>query len=98
MYGIIGSAIAVGALSIFLFKRLQPNSLNGEPIAVSPKPFHHGTWLGGMIFGMGWALTGACPGPLYVHVGAGTPVMIIAIFSALLGTFAYSALRPKLRQ
>ena len=65
-------------------------------MAIARRPFQHGVWIGGLIFGMGWALTGACPGPLWVHVGAGTGVMLIALASALLGVVAYAYLDPKL--
>lgn len=60
------------------------------------RPFQHGVWIGGFAFGLGWALTGACPGPLWVHVGAGTGIMLIAIAAALLGVLAYAFLDPKL--
>jgi len=60
------------------------------------RPFQHGVWLGGLIFGMGWALTGACPGPLWVHVGAGTTAMLVAIFSALFGVFVYALVERRL--
>ena len=96
MYGVMGSAVAVGALSIFLIKRLNAKALNSEQIEIPDKQFSSGTVIGGTLFGMGWALTGACPGPLYTHLGAGTSVMIVAILSALLGVWLYGYLRPKL--
>ena len=96
MYGVMGSAVAVGALSIFLLKRLNAKALNSELIEIPEKQFSSGTVIGGTLFGMGWALTGACPGPLYTHLGAGTSVMIVAILSALLGVWLYGYLRPKL--
>lgn len=92
LYGVIGSAIATAMLSVaFLARRAR-----GEGIVIVRRPFQHGLWIGGTLFGMGWALTGACPGPLWVHVGAGTEVMLIAIASALVGVVAYAYLDPKL--
>ncbi len=96
MYGVIGSAILIGMSSVYLIKRLNLKALNGETIQIADKKFNHGYWIGGLLFGMGWALTGACPGPLYTHLGAGTSVMIVAVLSALAGTWLYSFLRPKL--
>jgi len=98
MYGIIGSAIVVGALSIQLIKRLNVKTLGGEPITIPPKVWGKGYryWIGGIIFGLGWALLGACPGPMFALIGAGFPVILVALFGALLGTWAYSYLRPNL--
>lgn len=96
MYGIIGSAIAVGALSVFLIKKFKLKSLGGEEIVIPDKQFSKGQIIGGTIFGMGWALAGACPGPLYALLGAGYSTILVAIFSALLGTWVYSYLKPKL--
>lgn len=98
MYGIIGSAILVGASSIAIIKRLRLTDLDGQPIALQPKEMGTGTryWLGGTIFGLGWALTGACPGPLFALVGAGVPVMLVAIAAAMAGTWAYAAMRHRL--
>lgn len=96
MYGIIGSAIAVGMISILLLKRFNVKALNGEAIVIPDKQFNKGSIIGGTIFGMGWALSGACPGPLYSLLGAGYSIIIIPIFGALLGTWTYSYLRPKL--
>jgi uncharacterized membrane protein YedE/YeeE len=98
MYGIIGSALAVAALSLAIIRRLHIRALDGSPIVLPPKEMNRGMRypLGGTIFGIGWALTGACPGPLAALVGAGIGVMSIAIASALLGTLAYGYLRPRL--
>ena len=96
MYGIIGSAIAVGALSVWLIKKFKIKSIDREPIIIPDKKFSKGQIIGGTIFGMGWALAGACPGPLYALLGAGYSVIIVAILSALLGTWVYSFLHPKL--
>ncbi len=96
MYGIIGSAIVVGMASIQLLKRYQVTSLNGEPITVADKKFTHGTWIGGILFGLGWALTGACPGPMFAQLGSGVGAAAVLILAALAGTWTYSALREKL--
>ncbi|MBP9180975.1 MAG: YeeE/YedE family protein [Bacteroidia bacterium] len=96
MYGIIGSAIAVGALSVWLLKKFNVKSINGEEIVIPDKQFSKGQIYGGIIFGMGWALAGACPGPLYALLGAGYSVIIVGLLSAMLGTWVYSYLKPKL--
>jgi hypothetical protein len=98
MYEIIASAVVVAAVSVALIKRLKWKTVSGEPITIPPKKFGHGInyALGGTIFGLGWALTGACPGPLFALVGNGVTVMIAAIASALLGTWLYGILRPHL--
>jgi uncharacterized membrane protein YedE/YeeE len=96
MYGIIGSAVVVGVISVFLIKRFGIKSLDREPIQIPDKQFNKGQIIGGTIFGMGWALAGACPGPLYALLGAGYSVIIVAILAALLGTWTYSYLKPRL--
>ena len=98
MYGVILSALAVAAGSLALIRRLGLRTVHGQPIAVAPKELGRGYryWIGGTLFGLGWAFTGACPGPLFALVGGGVTVMLAAIASALLGTFAYGLLRSKL--
>ena len=96
MYGVIGSAIVVGMVSIQLIKRNRLRSLAGEPIVIADKQFNHGVWIGGLIFGLGWALTGACPGPLFAQLGSGVGAAAVLILAALAGTWAYSALRTRL--
>ena len=96
MYGVIGSAVVVGLLSIQLIKRNRLKTLNGEPIRIADKQYNHGTWIGGIIFGLGWALTGACPGPLFAQLGSGVGAATVLILAALAGTWTYSALREKL--
>lgn len=99
MYGVIGSAIAVGALSIFLIKKYQLKSIKGEPIVVEPKTRRlKANFIGGTIFGLGWAMTGACPGPLYALFGYGHTIIIIAILCAILGVFTYGIIKDKLPQ
>jgi uncharacterized membrane protein YedE/YeeE len=98
MYGIIGSAVVVAAVSLEIIRRLQPRDQTGLPIGLPPKTLGSGVRYvaGGSIFGIGWALAGACPGPLIALVGAGVPVMMVAIASALVGTWTYGYLRPRL--
>tara|TARA_B110000211_G_scaffold75009_1_gene87662 strand:+ start:1731 stop:2144 length:414 start_codon:yes stop_codon:yes gene_type:complete len=97
MYGIIGSAIVVGAISLQVIKHLEAKSISGELIDPSEKKFNKkGNLIGGIIFGCGWALTGACPGPLYALVGSGYGIMLVTIFCAMLGVVAYGILKDKL--
>ena len=96
MYGVIGSAIAVGLVSIQLIKRNHLKTINGEPIVIADKQFNHGVWIGGLIFGFGWAITGACPGPIFAQLGSGSGAAAVLIAAALAGTWTYSALREKL--
>jgi uncharacterized membrane protein YedE/YeeE len=99
MYGILGSAVLVAALSLVAIRRLNITTLRGEPIDVPPRrmtPWGTRYWAGGSLFGLGWALTGACPGPLFALVGGGVTVMILAVIAALAGTWVYGYLRPRL--
>lgn len=97
MYGIIGSAVVVGAISVFLIKKLNIKSINGEEINLTPKPFNKvGNITGGFIFGLGWALVGACPGPLYALLGSGYTVILLPIMGAITGVIVYGALKNKL--
>jgi len=97
MYGIIGSALVVGVILVQLIKRRQIKQLGGEAITLSDKAMSIPRYLfGGTVFGLGWALSGACPGPMYTLVGNGFTVFIMVILSALLGTYVYGLLRDKL--
>lgn len=98
MYEIIASAIVMAAISVALIKRLRVKTIAGETITIPPKSMGLGIRYaaGGTIFGLGWALVGACPGPLFALVGNGMTVMIVAIGSALAGTWLYGFLRPRL--
>ena len=97
MYGIIGSAIAVGALSVWIIRKLGAKSIEGNVIELNDKaPNYKSAYIGGTIFGLGWAMTGACPGPMYALVGSGTTVFLISIVTGILGVLAYAALRSKL--
>jgi uncharacterized membrane protein YedE/YeeE len=89
MFGIFMTAIPTGALSLWLIKKYQVKTTGGEEIEMPKKEFQPGVIIGSLIFGFGWALTGACPGPLYVQLGSGFFVVIIAIVSALLGTWTF---------
>lgn len=96
MYGVIGSAIVTGMISIYLIKKFNIKTLSGEAVILKPKKFDKGTIIGSLIFGFGWAITGACPGPLFAQIGSGFMVVIITLFSAILGTWTYGLLRDKL--
>ncbi len=98
MYGLLGTAVATAAITLRLLQARGARSRQGAPLALEPKTMGRGVRYaaGGTIFGLGWAFTGACPGPLFALTGAGATVMIIAIASALLGTFTYGLLRDKL--
>jgi len=98
MYGVIGSAVAVAATSVALIRRLNVRALTGEEIAIAPKAFGTGRryWIGGTVFGLGWALTGACPGPLIALIGSGATVFVVAVLAAVAGTWLYGFLRPHL--
>ena len=97
MYGIIGSAIAVGALSVWIIRKLGAKSIEGNVIELKDKaPNYKSAYIGGTIFGLGWAMTGACPGPMYALVGSGTTVFLISIVMGILGVLTYAALRSKL--
>ncbi len=98
MYGIIGSAIVVGIISIQLIKRLGIKDMDGNPIRIAPKDASQVKryLIGGATFGLGWGLIGACPGPLFALLGSGLTVMLIPIVAAILGTYTYGVLRDKL--
>lgn len=97
MYGIIGVAVILGAIYVALIKRYHIRSFTGDPIQLSPKQMSIPRYLiGGSIFGLGWAMTGACPGPMYTLVGHGYWIMLVVIAAAVLGTLAYGALRDHL--
>lgn len=96
MYGVIGSAILVGIISIQLIKRLNIKTLSGEPIKIANKEFRKGQIIGGFIFGLGWALTGACPGPLFAQIGVGFSVVAVTLVSAIAGTWVYGKFSDKL--
>ncbi|MBS7565684.1 YeeE/YedE family protein [Mucilaginibacter sp. SMC90] len=96
MYGIIGSAIVVAMISILLIKRFNIKTIHQKPIVIPDKKFNWGYVYGGLIFGLGWALTGACPGPLFAQIGSGILVTTVTLLSAIAGTWVYGLLREKL--
>lgn len=99
MYGVIGSAVVVAAISVALIKRLEARQISGQEIEIVPKGMagmNYRYWVGGTIFGLGWALTGACPGPIYALIGNGVTVMVVALVSALAGAWVYGFSRPRL--
>ena len=96
MYGVIGSAVIVGVISVFMIKKLNIKTIYGEKIEFHDKKFNKGQIIGGLIFGLGWAITGACPGPIFAQIGTGVTVMIITLFFAIVGTWVYGYFRDKL--
>ena len=89
MYGIFMTAVPIGALSILLLRAFRARSLAGRVIEKPVKKYHHGVIIGGLIFGFGWALTGACPGPLYAQIGAGYLVVLVVFLAAAAGTWTF---------
>ncbi len=96
MYGIFFTAIPTGILSLWLIRKFRIRTLQGEQVRVDPIRFNWGIPLGGFIFGLGWALTGACPGPLFAQIGTGFTVVVVTLLSALAGTWVCSALHSRL--
>ena len=97
MYGVIGSAVLLGIIFIQIIKRSRLKSISGEEIKISPKDISIPRYLiGGILFGLGWAMTGACPGPMFILIGNGFTVILAMIASAVLGTYVYGLLRNKL--
>ncbi|HEX2683101.1 MAG TPA: DUF6691 family protein [Ferruginibacter sp.] len=96
MFGVIGSAVVVGVISVWLIKKFNIKTLQGEPVRFHKKAFNKGQVIGGLIFGAGWAITGACPGPLYAQIGIGAWVIVITLLSAIAGTWLYGYFREKL--
>ena len=96
MYGVIGTAVVVGALSVFLIKKFKAKSIYGEPITFQDKKFSKGQIYGGLLFGFGWAMTGACPGPLFAQIGTGAFVIVVTLVSAIAGTWVYGYFRERL--
>ena len=96
MFGVIGTAVAVGAISVFLIKKLDIKTISGEKVVIADKTFSKGQIYGGLMFGFGWALTGACPGSLFAHIGAGFYVITVVLASAIAGTWVYGYFSSKL--
>lgn len=96
MFGVIGMAVVTGMISVWIIKKFNIKTIHGEPITIAPKKFSKGQIYGGLIFGFGWAITGACPGPLFAQIGTGALVVTITLLSAILGTWVYGYFREKL--
>ena len=96
MYGVIGTAVVVGTFSIYLIKKLKIKTIHGEEVMFSKKEFSKGQIFGGLLFGFGWAMTGACPGPLFAQIATGATVVLVVIASAIAGTWVYGLIREKL--
>ncbi len=96
MYGVIGSAILTGMISVFIIKKLNIKTMDGEKVSIAPKKFSKGQVYGGLIFGFGWAITGACPGPLFAQIGTGALAVTVTLLSAIFGTWVYGYFREKL--
>jgi len=96
MFGVIGTAVVTGVLSIQLIKRFNIKTIEGDPIRIEEKKFNKGQIYGGLLFGFGWAVTGACPGPLFALIGSGATAVAVILLSAILGTWTYGLLRDRL--
>lgn len=96
MYGVIGTAVVVAGISVWLIKKFNIKTIYGEKIEFHPKKFNKGQIYGGLMFGLGWAVTGACPGPLFAQIGTGVLVIIVVVLSAIAGTWTYGYFREKL--
>jgi len=96
MYGVIGTAVVVGIISVWVIKRFKLKTMQGERVVFHKKEFHKGNIIGGLIFGLGWAITGACPGPLFAQIGSGFLVILVTLLSAIAGTWTYGLLRDRL--
>jgi len=96
MYGVIGTAVLTGALSVLIIRKFNIKTIQGEEVVIHKKQFHWGNVIGGLIFGLGWAITGACPGPLFAQIGSGFLVVIITLLSAIGGTLVYGILQKRL--
>ncbi|QEG23733.1 DUF6691 family protein [Mariniblastus fucicola] len=96
MYLIIGVGVVVAMISMLIIKSQRAKTIEGEPIVYKPKPFHKGVVIGGMLFGAGWAITGACPGPIYAQIGAGAWLGWVTLAGAMIGMYLYAMLKSKL--
>lgn len=96
MYLIIGTAIAISAVAMSLIKRYRISDVQGRLIVYKPKAFSPGVVIGGVLFGAGWAITGACPGPIYAQLGAGVGMAVFTLLGAVLGMYAYAYTKPRL--
>jgi uncharacterized membrane protein YedE/YeeE len=93
---VIASAVLVGAVSLYIIKKMQVKTLQREEIKVTDKKFQKGVVVGGTTFGMGWAITGACPGPIYAQIGSGELLALVTFGAALVGMYIYAIFQPRL--
>ena len=96
MYGVIGTAVVTGMISVWLIKKFNVKTIHGETIQFHPKKFNKGQIFGGITFGLGWAMTGACPGPLFAQIGMGVFVIGVVLLSAIAGTWMYGYFKERL--
>jgi uncharacterized protein len=96
MYGVIGTSVIVGMISVWVIKKFKIRTIQDETVVFHEKKFHWGNVIGGTLFGLGWAITGACPGPLFAQIGSGFLVVLVTLLSALAGTWFYGLLRDRL--
>ena len=96
MFGIFMTAIPTGAVGLYCIRKWQLKTVDGQPIEMPVKKYHHGIILGSLLFGFGWALTGACPGPLYAQIGSGVVVTVITLLSAVTGTWTFGRIQKYL--
>lgn len=96
MYGNIILAIVVGMISVWLIKKFKVKTFSGEEVKIAPKQFTKGNVIGGFMFGLGWAMTGACPGPLFALIGSGVLAVVVVLLSAVFGTYIYGVMKDKL--
>ncbi len=97
MYGIISTAIVTAIIGLQIFKRMAVKDIEGQQIEIADKEAgNYRYWIGGILFGLGWGLVGACPGPIFIMLGAGFLPLLFVLFGALLGTYLYGVLKNKL--
>lgn len=96
MYLIIGAGVLVAMISMLLIKKFNAKTIEGTPIVYKPKPYHTGVIIGGSMFGAGWAITGACPGPIYAQIGGGAWMALFTLAGAMIGMFLFANLKSKL--
>ena len=96
MYLVIISAIVTGAISLWIIRTFKLKTMQGEPVVIKTKPYQKGMIYGGVIFGLGWAITGACPGPVYAQLGSGEWLALLSFAGALTGSYLYAYLRAYL--
>ncbi|MEO7426370.1 MAG: DUF6691 family protein [Fibrobacteria bacterium] len=96
LYLIIGSAVLVGMLSLWLIRKFHPTTLGGEPLEIPGKTLNRGTVIGGFLFGLGWFITGTCPGPIYAQIGSGELWALFTFAGALLGAYTFARVESRL--